>query len=130
MGWWEQEEGGGGWEEGQPCSFPSGLCPSPPSSSLTRTFSCLHANNCFLSQPAASTQELEPAAAGEIPGTATRGPRSPPAPAGYVQSQAGLQADAAQGGHPEPRPLEQQAALLGSTWSVWCMGSETTHETH
>ncbi|XP_043761410.1 fas-binding factor 1 isoform X2 [Cervus elaphus] len=34
------------------------------------------------SQPAASTQELEPAAAGEIPGTATRGPRSPPAPSG------------------------------------------------
>ncbi|OWK13993.1 FBF1 [Cervus elaphus hippelaphus] len=41
------------------------------------------------SQPAASTQELEPAAAGEIPGTATRGPRSPPAPAGYPQARNG-----------------------------------------
>ncbi|XP_065764651.1 fas-binding factor 1 isoform X6 [Muntiacus reevesi] len=34
------------------------------------------------SQPAASTQELEPAAAGEIPGTATQGPWSPPATSG------------------------------------------------
>lgn len=129
MGWWEQEDGGGGWKEGRPCSFPSGLCPSPPSSSLTRIF-CLHINNCFLSQPAASTQELEPAAAREIPGTATQGPWSPPATSGYVQSEVGLQAGEAQGGLPEPRSLEQQAALLGSMWSVWCMGSETTQETH
>lgn len=104
MGWWEQEEGGGGWEEGRPCSFPSGLCPSPPLSSLTRTFSCLHINNCFFSQPAASTQELEPAAARETPGTATRGPWPPPAASGYVQSEAWLQAGEAQGAGPSPGP--------------------------
>ncbi|XP_061245872.1 fas-binding factor 1 [Bos javanicus] len=81
-GWWQQEEGGGGREEGRPCSFPPGLCPSPPSSSLTHTFSCLHTDNCFLSQPAASTQGLEPAAAGEVPGIVTQGPWSPPATSG------------------------------------------------
>lgn len=121
-GWWQQEEGGGGREEGRPCSFPPGLCPSPPSSSLTHTFSCLHTDNCFLSQPAASTQGLEPAAAGEVPGIAAQGPWSPPATSGYVQSEAGLQAGEAS--------LEQWAVVLGSMWSVWCMGSKTMHETH
>lgn len=83
---------GGRWRglgRGAALQLPSWALSQPALDQPNPDLLCLHNNNCFLSQPAASTQVLEPAAAGEILGIATQGPWSPPATSGYVQSKAG-----------------------------------------
>lgn len=111
-------------EEGRPHSFTRGLCPSPSWSSLTRTFCLLHFNIYFLSQPAAGTQGLEPAAAGGTPGTAAQRPPARPAASGYIHGGAAGRGGAA--GWPRPPSLERRTAVLGSSWSAWRVVSQTT----